>query len=155
MAVLLDNFVSASSMIEDEESQILLEEKRQLQLARNPLEPLLKKISKEFVDDSDLSNKLHHLYKVSFISRVVGKRITACMSELNKLRPHHAESQADYSLLRDSNHLQNELGIGQVLDSDGSGLLSASEFCASIKKLVRCSTLLAVNNLLLAFLSVF
>ena len=66
-------------MIEDEESQILLEEKRQLQLARNPLEPLLKKISKEFVDDSDLSNKLHQLYKVSFISRVsVSGLLLAC-----------------------------------------------------------------------------
>jgi hypothetical protein len=50
---------------------------------------------------------------------------------------------------------ENELGLEQVLDSDGSGLLSASEFCASIKKLVRNPTLHALKNLLLALLSVF
>jgi uncharacterized protein YaaW (UPF0174 family) len=66
VAVLLDNFVSASSMIEDEETQIMLEEKRRRQLVKNPLEPLLKKLAKEFVDDTDLSNKLRHLYEVSF-----------------------------------------------------------------------------------------
>ncbi len=93
MAVLLDNFVSASTMIEDEESQILLEEKRRLQLARNPLEPLLKKISKEFVDDSDLSNKLHHLYKVGFIFLVVVNWITACISELQNTFPRFAKGQ--------------------------------------------------------------
>ena len=64
--MLLDNFVSASSRIEDEENQIMLEEKRRRQLVKNPLEPLLKKLAKEFVDDDDLSNKLRHLYEVSF-----------------------------------------------------------------------------------------
>jgi hypothetical protein len=64
--VLLDNFVSASSMIEDEETQIMLEEKRRRQLVKNPLEPLLKKLAREFVDDTDLSNKLRHLYVVCF-----------------------------------------------------------------------------------------
>ena len=44
----------------------MLEEKRRRQLVKNPLEPLLKKLAKEFVDDTDLSNKLRHLYVVGF-----------------------------------------------------------------------------------------
>ena len=107
MAVLLDNFVSASSAIEEEEAQILLEDKRRRQLVKNPLEPLLKKIAREFVDDTDLSNKIHHLYKV-------------CWVTLDSMMMFCSEG----------------MGAGQVLDTDGSGSLSSSEFCASIKKLV-------------------
>jgi hypothetical protein len=64
VAVLLDNFVSASSLIEEEENKARLEEKRRRLLVKNPLEPLLKKIAKEFVDDTDLTVKLRHLFKV-------------------------------------------------------------------------------------------
>ncbi len=82
MAVLLDNFVTASSMIEEEENQRILEEKRRRHLAKNPLEPLLQKIAKEFLDDSDLSNKLSHLYKVAprgvaSLQRALGSRCEA------------------------------------------------------------------------------
>ncbi len=62
--MLLDNFVSASSAIEEEEAQILLENKKLRKLVKNPLEPLLKKIAREFIDDSDLTIKLRHLYQV-------------------------------------------------------------------------------------------
>ena len=64
MAVLLDNFVSASAKIEDDEKRRVLEEKRRRQQTRNPLEPLLKKLAKEYVDDADLSDKLRCLYQV-------------------------------------------------------------------------------------------
>ena len=64
MAVLLDNFVTASAKIEEGEKRLELEEKRRRQLTRNPLEPLLKKLAREFVDDADLADKLRCLYQV-------------------------------------------------------------------------------------------
>jgi hypothetical protein len=71
VAVLLDNFVSASSAIEAEEARVLLEDKRRRLLVKNPLEPLLKKIAMEFVDDTDLTNKLHQLYKVLWAKKMI------------------------------------------------------------------------------------
>ncbi len=65
VAVLLDNFVTASAKIEDGEKRQELEEKRRRQQTRNPLEPLLKKLAKEYVDDADLSDKLRCLYQVT------------------------------------------------------------------------------------------
>lgn len=35
---------------------------------KNPLEPLLMKLAREFTDDQDLSDRLQKLYKVSIIS---------------------------------------------------------------------------------------
>jgi hypothetical protein len=78
--VLLDNFVSASSAIEEEEAQILLENKKLRKMVRNPLEPLLKKIAREFIDDSDLTIKLRHLYKVCLPRPLSTGRCLVCQS---------------------------------------------------------------------------
>ena len=67
VAVLLDNFVSASGRIEEAERRAQLEEKRRRQQTRNPLEPLLKKLAREFVDGADLSEKLRRLHEVSLL----------------------------------------------------------------------------------------
>ena len=64
MAVLLDSFVTATARIEAEEIKGLHEEKRRRHQAKNPLEPLLKKLTKEYVDNADLSEKLNLLFKV-------------------------------------------------------------------------------------------
>ena len=85
--MLLDNFVSASSMIDDEEHQVRLEEKRRRLLVKNPLEPLLKKIVKEFADDTDLSIKLRHLYKVAVPAALDGE----CAGSIPALRNQPSE----------------------------------------------------------------
>ena len=64
MAVLLDNFVLASERIEEEDRMQSSEERRRLQQTKNPLEPILMKLCREYVDDSDLTDKLNKLYRV-------------------------------------------------------------------------------------------
>ncbi len=64
VAVLLDSFVTATAKIEAEEVKGLHEEKRRRHQAKNPLEPLLKKLTKEYVNNADLSEKLKLLFKV-------------------------------------------------------------------------------------------
>ena len=69
MAVLLDNFLSASTAMEREERR---EEQgnAKLQTARDsglyllPLEPLLLKLTRDYVDSSDLNDRLAILYQV-------------------------------------------------------------------------------------------
>jgi hypothetical protein len=72
VAVLLDSFVSATARIEAEEIKGLLEEKRRRHQAKNPLEPLLKKLTKEYVNNADLSEKLNLLFKVLSICGLCG-----------------------------------------------------------------------------------
>ena len=64
MAVLLDNFIGASTQMELEERLRLTELKAREQQMRNPLESLLLKIAKEFSDSQDLSERLQKLYQV-------------------------------------------------------------------------------------------
>ena len=74
---------------------------------RNPLEPLLKKLSEDFTDDQDLSMRLRKLFKVA-----------CCIG-------HGLKEQKFTSWIR-----------GQVLDTDKSGELSSHEFTAAMRKLV-------------------
>ena len=64
VAVLLDNFIGASTQMELEERLRLTELKAREQQMRNPLESLLMKIAKEFSDSEDLSERLQKLYQV-------------------------------------------------------------------------------------------
>ncbi len=71
MAVLLDNFLSASTAMEREERR---EEQghAKLQTARDsglyllPLEPLLLKLTRDYVDSADLDDRLEILYQVPY-----------------------------------------------------------------------------------------
>ena len=73
MAVLLDNFLSASTAMEREERR---EEQgnAKLQTARDsglyllPLEPLLLKLTRDYVDSTDLDDRLASLYQVLTLS---------------------------------------------------------------------------------------
>ena len=85
VAVLLDNFVNASAKDEAEAELRRIEEAKNYKEIRNPLEPLLIRLIKGYVDDADLTRRLGTLY--------------------------------------------------HILDSDGSGGLSADEFCSAMKKL--------------------
>lgn len=64
VAVLLDTFVSTRQMHEDER----MEEKMKDLVARGTircaLDPLLERLTKEYTDDSDLSQRLNELFQV-------------------------------------------------------------------------------------------
>ena len=61
---LIDNFISASYKMNEEERQHLLAEKRQRETISITLDPLLSMISAAFVDSSDLDSRLRNLFQV-------------------------------------------------------------------------------------------
>jgi hypothetical protein len=64
VAVLLDNFVSYT-MKEEEEAKLQKQQEGKDKFDNiNPLEPILQKLMKGFVDDMDLTEKIKHLYQV-------------------------------------------------------------------------------------------
>ena len=65
IAVLLDNFLTASNSMKFEEASAALQEKQMAKQLKNPLDPLLLRISKDYIDDEDLSTRLRDLFKVS------------------------------------------------------------------------------------------
>ncbi len=64
VAALLDNFICASSELEMEEKLIQAQACVRDRLERNPMEPLLIKLAREFTDSQDLSDRLSKLFKV-------------------------------------------------------------------------------------------
>ena len=64
VAALLDNFICASSRMEMEEKLQQAQACVRDRLERNPMEPLLIKLAREFTDSQDLSERLSKLYKV-------------------------------------------------------------------------------------------
>ena len=64
VAALLDNFICASSRMEMEEKLQQAQACVRDRLERNPMEPLLIKLAREFTDSHDLSDRLSKLYKV-------------------------------------------------------------------------------------------
>ncbi len=67
MAVLLDNFIGASTQMEIDEKLAHAEQKQREQQMKNPLEPLLLKLAREFSDNQDLSDRLQCLYEVRWL----------------------------------------------------------------------------------------
>ncbi len=67
MAVLLDNFVTASLKMQDEERQRALNETKGRRKISCTLDPLLERLARDFVDDADLSARLHSLFRVMFV----------------------------------------------------------------------------------------
>ncbi len=65
VAALLDNFISSSSQIEIEEKLQEADLCVRDRMERNPMEPLLIKLAREFTDNQDLSDRLLKLYKVA------------------------------------------------------------------------------------------
>ncbi len=75
IAVLLDNFHCASKRTRVNQT---MESMRQIQRAKqltNPLDPLLLRLSKDFIDEADLTRRIRELFKVARI----------CTSSLIKL----------------------------------------------------------------------
>ena len=62
VAILVDKFISASKQQEAEER---LETKQRTKIfVTNTLDPLLEKLSNDYIDDADLSIRLKNLYTV-------------------------------------------------------------------------------------------
>ena len=68
LAVLLENFLEASNELEAREERERIVRAEREQQVKNPLEPLLLKLTKEFSDDQDLSDRLQRLYEVASVS---------------------------------------------------------------------------------------
>jgi hypothetical protein len=64
VAVLLDAFVSARQMREDERVGQRLEDLVTRGTFRSALDPLLERLTKEYTDDADLSRRLRELFEV-------------------------------------------------------------------------------------------
>ena len=63
--MLLENFLEASNEMEAEEKHQHIKQLAREQQVKNPLEPLLLKLTKDFSDDQDLSDRLQRLYQVA------------------------------------------------------------------------------------------
>ena len=71
--LLLDSFMKASAAMELEEENRRLT--RNNDESSGPLDPLLRKLCEEFVDDQDLTEKLQKLFKVvKYICSLCAKR---------------------------------------------------------------------------------
>jgi hypothetical protein len=64
VAVLLDNFVTVSMRMENDEKQKASKEKKASSQFQNPLEPLIAKLANEYTNYEDLSSKIKALFKV-------------------------------------------------------------------------------------------
>ena len=68
MAVLLDNFVTVSMRMENDDKKKVAKEKKASSQFQNPLEPLIAKLANEYTDTTNLSAKLASLFHVRLIS---------------------------------------------------------------------------------------
>ncbi len=64
MAVLLDNFVTASIRMNEEEREKQLAESKSRKTINSTLDPLLERLASDFIDNADLSCRLQNLFKV-------------------------------------------------------------------------------------------
>ncbi len=63
VAVLLDNFVTVSMRMENEDKKKVAMEKKSARQFQNPLEPLIKKLANEYTDSASLSARLASLFQ--------------------------------------------------------------------------------------------
>jgi hypothetical protein len=65
IAVLLDNFLSASNEMKVAERLKLIQHNELQKQVKNPLDPLLLKLSKDYTNDAGLTDLLRDLFKVT------------------------------------------------------------------------------------------
>ena len=94
---------------------------------RSALEPLLRILVKVAVDDADLSTRIKCLFKVWVLRRARNLNLTFCCMSFHSFRCKWISINSKGMIL------------WQVLDSDGSGGLSCTEFCHAMRKLVSFS----------------
>ena len=113
-AILLDQFVAVASNTIAEEEAERRRIRRSEELIHNTLDPLMEKLTKDYIDDVDLSHRLQDLFKVGRV--VLGTRSAG-------------------SLVGGSDRKCSRLW--QVLDTDDSKGISFTELCLEMRKLVR------------------
>ena len=64
VAVLLDNFVTVSMRMENEDKKKASKEKKAASQFQNPLEPLIAKLANEYTSNDSLSTKIRALFHV-------------------------------------------------------------------------------------------
>ena len=64
VAVLLDNFVTVSMRMENEDKEKASKEKKASSQFQNPLEPLIAKLASEYTSNTNLSTKIKTLFQV-------------------------------------------------------------------------------------------
>jgi phage gp29-like protein len=64
VAVLLDNFITASAETQQEKEHERISDMVSRRLFGNALDPLLEQLAQEYTDDADLSARLQSLFKV-------------------------------------------------------------------------------------------
>ncbi len=139
VAVLLDNFVTVSMRMENEDKESASREKKAARHFQNPLEPLIAKLANEYTNNANLSAKIRTLFQVPPSQIAVLPREHSAIAVTVARQKSVPQATKTYK-----HQTRNWLGgCRQVLDSNGSGGLTSQEFCAAMKKLVRTSILLA------------
>jgi len=107
VAVLLDNFVNETARAKDEKHVLFMEHKRSKDSIGNVLDPLLRMLSMEYIDERDLSLQLSLLYQLlcSMTGETHARLLTKeqfcdAMSRLKLEAPMHL-SKLDYDTLTD------------------------------------------------------
>ena len=107
VAVLLDNFGNETAREKDEKHQLFMEHKRSKDSIGNVLDPLLRMLSMEYIDETDLSLQLSSLFQLlcsmtgETHARVLTKeQFCDAMSRLKLEAPMHL-SKLDYDTLTD------------------------------------------------------
>ena len=67
-AILLDQFIATASSTIAEEERARRLARRKEQLIHNTLDPLMEKLTEDYIDDGDLSHRLQDLFKASLPS---------------------------------------------------------------------------------------
>ncbi len=75
IAVLFENFHHASKRMKVDKTLEAIRESQRTKQLSNPLDPLLLRLSKDFVDEEDLTKRLRELFKVRCISPSVKREL--------------------------------------------------------------------------------
>jgi hypothetical protein len=81
VAVLLDNFITAKTLSQQERETDMLNQAMKRKLFLNALDPLLEKLAVDHNDDADLSERLQELFKVS----ALWQRFGVLLSESHRI----------------------------------------------------------------------
>mmetsp|Transcript_52853 Transcript_52853/g.139104 ORF Transcript_52853/g.139104 Transcript_52853/m.139104 type:complete len:648 (+) Transcript_52853:92-2035(+) len=126
--VLLDNFIAASSRMALEKKLMDAQMQKNEQQMKNPLEPLLLSLAREFSDDQDLSDRLQRIYQLLDHDNSGGVGCAEFCASMRKLHfdpPIHVTASDFASLTQD----------GELCDANGE--LGPDEFEAAMRKQIQ------------------
>jgi hypothetical protein len=120
-----------------------------LSQVRNPLDPFLNKLAREYVDDDDLTSKMHRYFEVGEMGLVLQAPSllvlhSGNLSSAHTIRSVGAASSEPIFCAANSGgtlwktlqfRLNSMAACFQEVDVDGSGFLSYKELCQQLRKL--------------------